>query len=392
MNVKQSFLKKLLPILVLFVALGATWAMLVSRSSALPQLPIPIIPTVTVVSVTPQKLTLNVSSQGIVAPREEIDLVSDVSGKVLQIHPSMVSGGFFEANDLLLTIDPRDYDYAIVAAQAKVAEAKRVLMSERAQVEQAHSEWQALGQGQASDLVLRKPQLAEAQAKLQAAEADLNKAKLDRSRCELRAPFSGRVLSKKIGRGQFLQVGSVVARIFANDITEIRLPISIEELAFLNLPFSNATISNQWPNVTLHAEIGGQIQRWQGRIVRSEAAIDNSSGQLFLVAQVKNPDKVNLAHLPLFSGLFVQAEIDGVARDGLFVLPRTAVNSLHQIKLVNNEQRLEFRKVDVLRNEKDKSIIKSGLNFGERVIISEMPMPIAGMQVVAIDAHTANTP
>ncbi len=374
----------------LFTALSVAGIMVELRSSTLPQVEMPIIPTVSITHVSPQTMKLNVSSQGIVAPYEEISLIAEVSGKVLFIHPSLVSGGFFEANDLLLTIDPRDYDYAIIAAQAKVAEAKRILISERAQVEQAHSEWEALGKGVASDLVLRKPQLAEAEAKLQAAEADLAKAKLDRSRCELHAPFSGRVLSKKIGRGQFLQTGSVVAQIFSNDIAEIRLPISIEQLAFLKLPLGK--LSGKWPNVTLRAEIAGQTQQWQGHIVRSEAAIDNTSGQLFLIAQVKNPEQATSEHLPLLSGLFVQAEIEGVARDGLFALPRTSVNNLHQVKLINDEQKLELRKVDVLRHEKDKTIIKSGLNSGERVVISEMSMPVAGMKVVAMESQISNKP
>lgn len=388
----MNAIKILLPIVVLLAALGASGSMITLRLSTLPQTTLPTIPTVTVVRVAPQKLKLNVLSQGVVVPREEIDLIAEVGGKVLQIHPSLVSGGFFEANDLLLMIDPRDYDYAIITARAKVAEAKRELINERAQVEQAHSEWQALGQGEPSDLVLRKPQLAEAEAKLQAAEADLAKAKLDRSRCEVRAPFSGRVLSKKIGRGQFLQTGNVIARIFANDIAEIRLPISIDQLAFLNLPLGNRTTSSQWPNVLLRADIGGKSQQWQGRIVRSEATLDNSSGQLFLVAQVKNPDNASSEHSPLLSGLFVQAEIEGVTRSELFALPRMAVNNLQQVKLVNHEQRLELRKVDVLRNEKDRTIIQSGLSLNERVVISEMPMSVAGMQVIAVEFQTASTP
>lgn len=383
MNEKSRWLQLILPAAVLSAAVGAAWAMIALRPSSLPAPAEPPIPRVEVVRAQPQTLQMNVHSQGVVAPREAIDLIAQVSGKVEQMHPALVSGGFFKADELLATIDPRDYDYAIVATQAKIAEAKRVLINERAQAEQALSEWQALGQGEASDLALRKPQLAEAEAKLQAAEADLAKAKLDRGRCEIRAPFSGRVLSKQVGRGQFLPAGATIARIYANDIAEIRLPVGINELAFLDLPLGQSGRAAHWPAVTLSADVAGQPQTWRGRIVRSEAELDSSSGQLFLVAQVEQPDHSRDGAAPLLSGLFVQAEIEGVARAGLYALPRSALNNLQQVKLVDAEQRLMFRDVEILRSEPGRVVVKSGLQTGDRVVVSEMPLPVAGMRVEA---------
>ncbi len=391
MNEQKYLMKALLPIAVLLGAVGAAWAMIELRPGMLPQAEKSTLPMVEIVRVKPQTVRLNVMSQGVVKPREEIDLIAEVSGKIVELHPALVSGGYFEAGDLLVMIDPRDYDFAIVAAQANIAEAKRVLINEKALAEQAQSEWLALGQGEASDLALRKPQLAEAEAKLSAAEADLAKAKLNRSRCELRAPFSGRVLSKQAGRGQYLSAGSAVARIYANDVAEIRLPIGIDQLAFLDLPRNNRS-KHRWPNVTLRAEVGGRLQHWQGRIVRSEAALDGSSGQLFLVAQVGRPEWEGPGRAPLLSGLFVQAEIEGVTREKVFTLPPTALNSLQQVKVVNGERRLEFRKIEVLRHETDRVIVRAGLHAGESVVISEMPMPVAGMQVVITNTQAVENP
>ncbi|AMK76728.1 MULTISPECIES: efflux RND transporter periplasmic adaptor subunit [Methylomonas] len=379
-------LKILLPILVLLAAAGAAWAIIATKPQTVQQSAEPAIPNVNVVRAEPQSLRLNVMSQGVVAPRETIDLVSEVGGKVAQVHPAMAAGGFFAANELLLTIDPRDYDYAIVTAEAQLAEAQRVLINEQAQVEQAQSEWQALGEGEPSPLALHKPQLAEAQAKLKAAEADLAKAKLNRSRCELRAPFAGRVLNKQAGLGQYIPSGAVVARIYASDVAEIRLPIGTEKLAFLELPLGQNGKTGRWPAVTLRAELAGKPQSWQGRIVRSEAALDDNSGQLYLVAQIAEPFRETPDSQPLLSGLFVQAEIEGVRRDGLFILPRTALSSLQQAKLVNAEQRLEIRQLEVLRQEAERIVIKAGLNPGDRVVVSEMPVPVAGMQVNAVEA------
>lgn len=382
MNLSSANLKILLPILVLLVAAGAAWTIFAFAPRTEQQAVEPAIPTVEIVVAEPQSLHLNVLSQGVVTPREQIDLVAEVSGKVVHVHPALVAGGFFAANELLLTIDTRDYDYAIVVAEAQLAEAKRELINEQAQVEQAHSEWQALGEGQASDLALRKPQLAEAQAKLKAAEAELAKARLNRDRCELRAPFAGRVLSKQAGLGQFIPSATVVARIYASDIAEVRLPIATDQLAFLDVPFgSHPGIGRHWPAVTLSSEIAGQQHSWQGRIVRSEATLDDSTGQLYLVAQVTEPFRETAGHAALLSGMFVRAEIEGIKRDGLFTVPRSGVRGLHQVKLVNAEQRLEFRQVEVVRSEPDRIIIKAGLHPGDRVVISELPVPIAGMRL-----------
>jgi len=392
LNPQALDLKVLLPILVLLAAAGAAWAIIAGKPQTVQQSAEPTVPKVNVVRVEPQSLRLNVMSQGVVAPRETIDLVTEVGGKVAQVHSAMAAGGFFAANELLLTIDPRDYDYAIVAAEAQLAEAKRVLINEQAQVEQAHSEWQALGEGEPTALALRKPQLAEAQAKLKAAEADLAKAKLNRSRCELRAPFAGRVLSKQAGLGQYLPSGAVIARIYASDVAEVRLPISTEQLAFLELPLGQNGKAGRWPAVTLRAELAGKPHSWQGRIVRSEAALDDNSGQLYLVAQVAEPFRESADRPPLLSGLFVQAEIEGVLREGLFSLPRTALNGLQQAKLVDAEQRLEIRQLQVLRHDAERVVIKAGLNPGDRVVVSELPVPVAGMRVTAVETPSDATP
>jgi len=382
----STSLKIVLPVAVLLAAGVASWAVFALRPQPEPQANVAAIPEVTVLRVEQQTLRLNVFSQGVVTPREEIDLVSEVAGKVVQMHPALVAGGFFNAGELLLTIDTRDYDYAITAAQARIAEAKRVFIAEQAQVEQAHSEWQALGEGEASELALRKPQLAEAQAKLQAAQADLAKAQLNRSRCELRAPFAGRILTKQAGVGQFLASGAVVARIYASDKAEVRLPVSSEQLSFLNLPLALPQAeSGLWPKVTLSAELGGSQHQWLGQIVRSEAAVSEDSGQWYLVAQVNQPFQPIANRPPLLKGLFVHAEIKGAERSDVYRLPRNAVSPTQTVKLVNAEQKLEIRSVEVLRMDADFVVIKSGLRSGERVIVSELPMAIAGTTVKVIN-------
>ena len=390
----KNRLKIGLPILLLLIGIGAALAIMALRPRIVTQAPKTEVPLVSVIQVEPHTIRLNVHSQGVVTPRNEIDLIPEVAGKVVHLHPDFVAGGFFNRNDLLVSIDPRDYDAAIIQAQAQIAEAKRQVAMEEAQADQAHDEWQALGNGAPSALAMRKPQLAEARAKLKAAEADLALARIKRSRCELRAPFSGRLQSKNIGLGQFIQAGDKLARIYSTAVAEIRLPLSSSQLGFLDLPLGAPRLSHdgalrqssgqdgeRGPKVSLSAEFAGAMQIWEGHIVRTEGTLDESTGVLYAVAEVQAPYQQKNNRPPLLSGLFVQAEIEGKSMPGVVVLPQLAMNASQEVFLVDASQKLHIRRVDVLRNEPDRILVKGGLNAGDRLVISGIDVPVEGMTV-----------
>lgn len=378
----SSRLKIILPLAVLLAGISAAWGIVAYKPQLQEQTPSAEPPQVSVVTVAAQKLRLDVRSQGIVAPRTEIDLVPEVAGKIVHLHPGLFSGGFFAKDELLLSIDPRDYDYAVTVAAARIAEAQRQLIAEQAQAEQARNEWQTLGDGKPTPLALREPQLAEARAKLKAAEAELAQAQLQRSRCELRAPFAGRAHEKYIGLGQYVQPGEKLARIYSIDAAEIRLPFAADQLAFLDLPLgSSDKTRGKGPSVTLSAELGGEPSTWQGRIVRTEGVMDEASGQLYAVAEVLDPYAGKDGRPPLLAGLFVEAVIQGKERQDLFALPPSAVNATQQVLLVDEAQRLRVRKLAVLRHEPERVLVQGGLQAGERVVTAGVPVPVEGMQV-----------
>jgi RND family efflux transporter MFP subunit len=384
--IEKSRLKILLPIVLLLIGIVCTWAIIATRPQMVPQTPSTEVPLVTVIQVEPQTLRLNVHSQGIVTPRNEIDLIPEVSGKIIQLHADFVSGGFFAYNDLLVSIDPRDYDYAIAQAQAQIAEAKRQLATEEAQADQAHNEWQALGEGTATSLAMREPQLAEAHAKLKATEASLLQAQIKRSRCELRAPFTGRLQTKLVGLGQTIQSGEKLAHIYSTDLAEIRLPLPTDQLAYLDLPLGTGgkkcgSASLPCPKVILTADFAGSMQTWEGRIVRSEGRLDDTTGVLYAVAEVLNPYKQQDDHPPLLAGLFVQAIVQGKELNNLFVLPQNAINASQQVLVIDAKLQLHIRHLDVLRSEPDRILVKKGLNAGDRIVTSGIQVPVEGMKV-----------
>ncbi|MCC6923201.1 MAG: efflux RND transporter periplasmic adaptor subunit [Nitrosomonas sp.] len=354
-------------------------------------------PFVQVLPVTFTRLRMDVRSQGRVNAQTEIDLVAGVSGNIISISSAFVSGGIFKKGDLLVAIDPAEYDLRVAQAQARVMEAQYQLTREEAEAEQARDEWQQLGQGEPNPLNLRIPQLREKKAKLAAEQEELKNARLLRQRTDIRAPFNGRVRSKEAGLGQYISSGAVLGRIYSTDLAEIRLPVSTRELAFIDLAgLSGQARATPKIPVTLTANYQGQQQTWIGHIARSEDIIDEETGMTMLVAQVQDPFRLGAGksrssrsespqvNLPI--GLFVEARIEGRWLDDLVVLPASALFKDSQVAVIDPDNRLRLHTVDILRREQEQEqvIIRISVNPGERVLVSGLHHPVDGMQVTPV--------
>jgi RND family efflux transporter MFP subunit len=381
----KKSLKFILPFVVLIVAAIGAAALIKMRPR--PQTRVPEIrpPLVRVQPVRGEDLRMTVHSQGTVVPRTESALVPEISGRVVTVSPSLVAGGFFETGDVLLTIDPRDYELAVIRARADVARAEKQLRQEEAESEVARREWGELGRGEASPLTLRLPQMEEARAALASAGAALERAELDLERTGVRAPFAGRVRDKTVDVGQFVVRGNPVATLYAVDYAEVRLPIPDDQLRFVDLPldYRGEAATGRGPKVTLRAAFGGRQHEWQGRIVRTEGEIDPRSRVVYAVARVEDPyargDDPDRP--PLAVGLFVEADIAGRLYENVVALPRTALRDNGRVLVVDPDERLRFRQVEVLRAERDRVVILSGLESGERVCVTALDAVVDGMRV-----------
>ena len=377
-------LQIVLPVVVLAAAGLGAYTLIQNRPEVQVQVPVFEPPGVRVQRVVFQDVRLTVKSQGTVGPRTESQLAPEISGRVIRVAPSFASGGFFEAGDVLLEIDPYDYQQAVISARGQLAQARLRLAQEEAEADVARREWAALGRGDPRALTLREPQLEDARAALAAADASLDRATRDLERAEIRAPYAGRVRRKSVDVGQFVTVGSPVATIYAVDYAEIRLPLPDAELAYLELPLSYRGTENRvGPRVTLRANFAGQTHEWQGRIVRTESEIDPVSRMVHLVAQVKDPyaPGTDPTRPPLAVGMYVEAEIEGNVVTGVAVLPRAALRGSSQVFVVDGESRLRFRDVDLLRATTEVVLVRAGLEEGEAVSLSPLEAVTDGMQV-----------
>lgn len=391
-------LKTILPIIIVVCGMGIAWALITIQPEPDRPAPPETVPPVDVIRAVPQTITLNVHAQGIVTPRTEIDLVPEVAGRITRLHPAFVTGETFKKGDVLIAIDSRDYDLAITHAEAQVAEAKHRLALEEAESVQARHEWETLGgKHPPTSLMLREPQLAEARAKLKAAQASLAQARLQRSRCDWRAPFTGKIRSKTVGLGQYVQPGNAVARLYATDTAEVRLPLTMDQLNYLVWPQHPDTGKNRptgndsKPRVSLTAHIAGTRQLWQGRIIRIDSAIDETTGLVHAVAEIHYPQHNHDNQHQLLPGLFVTAEIEGRSFDDVFRLPREAVTANRQVVLIDENERIRIQPVSILRIETDHILIDGGLNAGDLVAISALTAFSDGLKVKSnlIESGTA---
>ncbi|GAB3090980.1 efflux RND transporter periplasmic adaptor subunit [Aestuariicella hydrocarbonica] len=334
--------------------------------------------------VQPTEFQFKLSSFGSVQPRTQSLLVSQVNGVIIEVNPIFRDGGFFNKGDVLVQIDDRDYQAAAKVAKSELLQAQLSLEEEKARSHQAQKDWQRLGDGEpASDLVLRKPQLAAAQAQLFSAQANFEKAQLDLERTRIRAPYNGRVKSAMVDLGQFVNSNSQLAEIFATDVVEIRLPLKNSELAMINLPenYRGLAVSpEEYPDVMIESDLG-EHQQWQGKIVRTEAAIDENSHQLYVVAQIQDPFAVAQSDkTPLKIGQYVTARIDGKTVKNALVVPASSVYQGSYLYVIENGA-LQRRNVALSFQTSEQAVISQGLTPGSEVIVSPLGQVTSGTLV-----------
>ena len=296
------------------------------------------------------RAVLSVESQGTVEPRTSSLLTSEVSGRVLKVSPQFVVGGVFKAGDVLLELDPTDYQVALKRAEANLLSMNAQLTFEQARATQAQKEWAMTGRPaeEAPLLALREPYIEEAQARLLQAEAEVKQAQIKLERTKIRASYAGMVSAKSVDIGQYVSVGTNLGETFAIDFAEVRLPLTKRDLSKMN-SFSRLDRDHHL-RVDLLGSADGTVKRWDAKLVRSEGVIDKVNRSLYVVAQIDDPYGRNSADksaaTPLLMGTFVKAIIGGKSIENAFAIPRNALLEGSKIALVDADKRLRLRSVE----------------------------------------------
>lgn len=387
----RKILKFVAPIAVLLAGVGSVMALSAAKDEPEKKEEAPRIVSLHVDNVRAEQVRLSVHTQGEVSAKTDIDLIPQVSGRIILVSDSFAEGGAFEAGALLIKIDDADYKLAVTRAEARVAEASVTLEKEMADASIKRKQWQDwVKDGTPTPLALNAPQVARAQANLRAAQADMETAKLNLARTMVSVPFQGRVMERKIGVGQYVTAGTSLGRVFATDKVEVRLPLTDSQLAELKLPIGFVAASGKEPKVTFGATMGGDKHTWAGKIVRVNASVDQQTRLVYAIAEVEDPYGASADRgMPFAVGLFVSATIDGVVTQDALIMPRNALRGDNKVYVIKDEK-LEIRTVSVLSTTANQVIVASGVKPGEQVVISAVRSVYDGMAVQAIKQNAHN--
>ena len=322
----------------------------------------------------PQKTqNIIIKGNGAVTPEVSVNLVSEVAGTIINVSENMKTGKKFYKGEVLFSIDPTDYELRLKSARAQLLQQKMLLKTEQRNHEIAKMEWEEFSRlnpnVKPDSMTLRIPQLKIAEANYESAEANLELAEINLNRTSIKAPFDGIVINRQIDNGQFVGAGTALAVIYSTDLAVITVPVKNSDLKWLNDTFKGKAI--------LRADYLGEEQQWTGKLVRKEAAVDNSSRMTNLIVEVKNPyfsDKI----LPF--GLFVNAEIFGRSVENAVVLPRHLVRADNTVLTVSNAK-IEIKPVEVLRFSDETALIGSGISGSDQIVTSQLDIATQGMKV-----------
>lgn len=304
-------------------------------------------PIVSVSEVMPISHQASITTYGEVKSRNQLAITSQVSGQIVYLSEKFHTGNTFKQGELLAEIEPIVYQQALANAQANLADAQLALAQEELNSNQAAEEWQqsGLANEQASDLVLRKPQLVAANAKYTMAKKEVEKAQYDLTQTKLIAPFDALIVSKKVQVGSNVQAGTTLADLYDVSLFEVSLPLSAQQWQLL--PKNNNT-AEQFANIEVQlADETNHIQ-WLAEVDRYEQHLDAKSRQRSLVAVVEQP--IALAN-PLFPGSFVKATIKGQKIPQLWKLPASALIDNNTVWQVNDEDLLVYLPIKVMFSE-----------------------------------------
>jgi len=344
-------------------------------------------PLVEVVQLRSKDIPMVVQGYGTVNPKVEVDIIPEVAGKVVYIHPELIVGGLIPAKQTILRIDPRDYELAVRQAEAAVADAGVLLETEQAEAEVARTEWKQLHPDTepTSPLVLRQPQIRKAEALLDSSEAQLATAQLRLERTSLSLPFDVLITTENVDLGQYVVMGQPLAKGYGTGSVEIEVPLMDSDLAwfdvFENLIFSNGdSNSAKGTPAEVKANFAGTEHTWKGIVVRTAGQVDKTSRMISVIVEVQKPFDARNGRPPLLPGVFAEVLIQGKTLRNAVAVPRDAIREGNRMWIVNGN-RLGVRPLNIVRADKNFAYVVSKDLDKAKVVISSLDAVIDGMAV-----------
>lgn len=335
------------------------------------------IPLVETLSASPGRYQSSIQVMGTVVPDRQVILKSKLAGEVISISPDFVQGGLMKKGDTLLQLDDADYRIEVQKARSALDKVLSDLAIEKGNQQIAIEELELikkaeLGDLTATDLTLRKPQLTKANAAVNSARSDFDKAKLNLSRTRVEVPFNALVLEKNVDLGSVITQQGTIATLVDIDTYHVEALVPPDRLGSIIVD----------ENTGSHAVIRSQYssQSWQGKAIRLTGRINAKSRMAGVIISVTDPlgSKNKAASQPLLLNDFVEVRIMGNFTDNIYSLPRSVVHEGDTIWIYDSGV-LKIRKVAVAWKEEARIFIQSGIEPGDQIITTDLPAPLEGM-------------
>ncbi|MBN1796570.1 MAG: efflux RND transporter periplasmic adaptor subunit [Sedimentisphaerales bacterium] len=337
-------------------------------------------PLVEVTQLQKRDIQMTVTGYGTARAKTEVEIAPQVSGKIVSVNREFKAGGFIKAGEQIIRIDPRDYQLAVRQAEAGVADAEVKLELEKSEAAVAIEEWKQLHPGTepGSPLVLRQPQIKQAQALLDSAEASLATAQLNLDRTSIELPVDARIMTETADLGQFVTTGQSIGRAYGIDAIEIEVPLEDKDLAWFDIPDpTNGYSKDKGSDVLVKADFAGKELSWKGFVKRTVGQVDAKSRLVYIVVEVPEPFKSETTLLP---GTFVETQIQGDILKNAFAIPRNSLHNKNEVWIVN-DNKLHITTLNIVRDDKDFAYTTSTLTDGDLIITSSLDAVVDGMTV-----------
>ncbi|MDT8367951.1 MAG: efflux RND transporter periplasmic adaptor subunit [Longimicrobiales bacterium] len=371
----------------------ATVAILLRPEPPRTEIP-PVVPTVTTAPVQAWPGPLVVEGSGTVRPSAEIEVVPQVTGRVVEVSPDFVSGGRVRAGQLLVKIEAADYLNQVAQARAQVAQDEVALLEAEEESRIAADEFRRFQarngtSGEPSPLVLRRPQLDAARATVDRSLAALADAELGLSRTEIVAPFDGAVRSESVDLGAIARVGEALGTLYASDLVEVVVSLSDHDATLLTglWTLSAGSATRRLP-ARVFTEIGGGTWMWEGYVDRAEAALDEQTRTIDVIVRVPDPftpgrppDSAQTSDEgpPLLVGQFARVEMEG-RKGNHHLIPRAALRVDNEVWVVEGG-RIRIVPIEVVQARGNDVFVRGELADGLPVIVSGITVATEGMRV-----------
>lgn len=330
-------------------------------------------PTVQVEEIHSLTHQVKIKGHGEVKPVESTILSAQVSGEVVSWNPNFVSGGLVKRGDVLFNVDSANYEAAVLQAEAAFNSAQANYIEEQGRADVAKREAKTLPNSKVTDLYLRKPQLLSAKASMMSAKAGLKLAKRDLAYCKVKAPYDALVVSRDVGKGQNVNKGARVGEIYNIETAEIVFPVAGFDSAFLQskLLGLDADVTSE----------GRYSFSRPGKIVRDLGVVDSDTRMGNIVVQVNNPYSIGSSLPKLQFGSYVTVTFNGQSLNNVFKLSQDLVTN-NSVWVITDEHKLDLKRLEIIREEADYFVVGSGLENGNKVVLTLPEYPQKGLDVL----------